>query len=65
MTEMTASAPVDKEQLLTTEQLAERVQHTSEWVLNQIKFKGLPVIKFNRRDFRFHWPTVLAWLQQL
>jgi len=52
------------EPLLTTEQLAERLQCSAEWVLQQVRIGRIPVIRFNRRTFRFHWPTVLAALQQ-
>jgi hypothetical protein len=29
-----------------------------------VKFEGMPCIRINSRVWRFHWPTVLAWLQQ-
>lgn len=60
--EIAAKAP---EQLLTIEELAERVQYSVGWVRHQVKFGRIPVIAFNKRAWRFHWPTVLAALQQI
>lgn len=55
---------MSEEKLLTLEQLAERLQYTPEWVRNQVHLGKIPVIGFNRRAWRFHWPTVLAALQK-
>jgi len=48
------------ERLLTIEELAERLQYSVEWVREQVNMGRIPVIKFNARAWRFHWPTVLA-----
>jgi excisionase family DNA binding protein len=53
------------ERLLTIEQLAGRIQYSVQWIRDQVKAGRLPAIKFNRRAWRFHWPTVLAALQKL
>jgi hypothetical protein len=53
------------DELLTTAEVAVKCRHTVAWVLLKVKFKGMPCIRFNQRDFRFHWPSVLAWMQQL
>lgn len=52
------------EKLLTVEELADRLQYSPDWVRLQVKVGRLPVIKFNRRAWRFHWETVLAALQK-
>jgi hypothetical protein len=51
-----------EEKLLTVDDMAERLQVSPDWILDQVKFWGMPCIKRNARFFRFHWPTVLAWL---
>jgi len=53
------------ERLLTIEQLAERLQYSADWIRTQVKAGRLPAIRFNRRAWRFHWPTVLVALQKL
>ena len=53
------------ERLLTIEQLAERLQYSADWIRAQVKAGRLPAIRFNRRAWRFHWPTVLVALQKL
>ena len=61
--EMPPVAANDK--LLTVEELAEKMQMSREWVLDQVKEGVIPCIKFNSRTFRFHWPTVLHALSKL
>jgi hypothetical protein len=64
--ENTVELSVDAgERLLTIEELAERLQYSAEWVRHQVRFRRIPVIAFNTRAWRFHWPTVLAALQNL
>ena len=53
------SAPSEK--YLTVAQLAEILQLGTKWILNRVKM-GMPCIKLNARTFRFHLPTVQAWL---
>jgi excisionase family DNA binding protein len=53
------------ENLLTVSELAERLQYSEEWVLDQVKLGKIPAIRFSKRAFRFHWPSVLAALQKL
>jgi excisionase family DNA binding protein len=53
------------EQLLTVEQLAERLQYSVQWVRAKVRRGKIPVIRLNARAWRFHWPTVLAALQKL
>jgi hypothetical protein len=48
------------ERLIAIEELAERLQYSVEWVREQVNLGRIPVIKFNSRSWRFHWPTVLA-----
>jgi excisionase family DNA binding protein len=54
--------PDHAEKLLTVEELASRLQYTPDWVRLQVKAGRIPVIQFNRRAWRFHWPTVLQAL---
>lgn len=53
------------ERLLTIQELAQRLQYSADWIREQVRAGRLPAIKFNRRAWRFHWPTVLAALQQM
>jgi excisionase family DNA binding protein len=55
----------DNEKLLTAEEMAKRLKCTAEWVLQQVRAGRIPCIKFNRRVYRFHWPTVLKALERL
>ncbi|MGO8931150.1 MAG: helix-turn-helix transcriptional regulator [Limisphaerales bacterium] len=52
------------ERLLTVEELAQRLRYSPGWIRSRVKAGKLPAIRFNRRAWRFHWPTVLAALQQ-
>lgn len=53
------------ERLLTIQQVAERLQYSVQWVREQVKLGRIPVIAFNSRAWRFHWPTVIAALQKI
>ena len=55
----------DDERLLTIQELSARIQFKPQWIRDQVKLGGLPAIKFNKRAWRFHWPTVLAAIQKL
>jgi excisionase family DNA binding protein len=57
------SAGDDK--LLTIGELADRLQYSTDWIREQVRAGRIPVIRFNSRAWRFHWPTVLAALQKL
>ena len=57
--------PAETEKLLTVEELAALLQLSKEWVLDQVSAGVIPVIRFNARTFRYHWPSVLAALQKL
>ena len=50
---------------MTIKELAERLQYSEGWVRDQVRAGRLPSIRFNRRAWRFHWPTVLAALQKM
>jgi predicted DNA-binding transcriptional regulator AlpA len=52
------------EALLAVPELAERIGVQPGWVYHAVKFEGMPCIRLNSRFWRFHWPTVLAWLQK-
>ena len=56
---------MSEERLLTIEELAQRLQYSAKWIRAQVRAGRLPAIRFNRRAWRFHWPTVLAALQKL
>ena len=45
--------------ILTTEQVAERLQMSVHQVRDLVRSKVLPVIRLNQRVWRFHWPTEL------
>lgn len=50
--------------LLTADQLATKLQFTVRKVRQWVSAGKLPVIRLNRRDLRFHWPTVLQRLNK-
>ena len=52
------------EGLITVEEIADRIQVGTDWVYDAVNVDGLPCIKYNARLWRFHWPSVLAWLQK-
>jgi predicted DNA-binding transcriptional regulator AlpA len=52
------------EGLLTVPELADRCQASQDWVYDQVNCRKMPCIRINARMWRFHWPTVLAWLQK-
>ena len=62
---MSYNLNMNDEQLLTIYELADRLRYKPQWVRDQVRFNGMPVVKFNQRAWRFHWPTVLAWLSKL
>ena len=51
------------EKLSTVSDMADRLQMHADKAYDLVR-AGMPTIKFNSRIFRFHWPTVLAWLIQ-
>ena len=53
------------ERLLTIERLAQRLQYSVDWIRAQVRAGRLHAIRFNRRAWRFHWPSVLGALQRL
>ena len=64
--ERTVEPPAEVgERLLTIEELAERLQYSTQWVRHQVKLGRIPEIAFNTGAWRFHWPTVLAALRNL
>jgi excisionase family DNA binding protein len=50
--------------ILTTEQLAEKLQLSQDKIRDLVRDKTIPVIRLNQRLWRFHWPTVLEWLKK-
>lgn len=59
-----SAASIDNDRLLTIDELAERLQYSPDWIRDQVKLGNIPVIRFNARAWRFHWPTVLAAMQR-
>jgi len=60
-----SEADKDKgEALIDVPELADRIGVGVDWVYGAVKDEGLPCIRFDARLWRFHWPTVLAWLQK-
>ena len=57
-------AKVKGEALMEVPEVAERIGVKSNWVRHAVNFDGMPCIRYNERLWRFHWPTVLAWLQK-
>jgi len=55
----------NEERLLTIEELAGRLGYGPSWVRLQVKTGLIPVIRFNKRAWRFHWKTVLEALRRL
>lgn len=51
------------EELLTTDQVAERLQ-ISRKTVRKWRYEGsLPAVKVGRRLVRYRWPQVLEWLE--
>jgi fructose-specific component phosphotransferase system IIB-like protein len=38
---------------------AKRLQYSADWIRTQVRAGRLPAIRFNRRAWRFHWPTAI------
>jgi excisionase family DNA binding protein len=65
---VTSLSPSDKDRggaLLDVSELAVRLSVSKDWVYDAVNYHDLPCVRFNSRLWRFHWPTVLAWLQRL
>jgi hypothetical protein len=64
---MSANCSMKPEDILTPEQLAERLQVGVTWVYEKSRSRGshnrnaLPVLRCGR-CLRFHWPDVCEWL---
>jgi len=65
-----STAPVQPMEILTPEQLAERLQVKRSWVYEQTRYRAdirncdpLPFIKLGLY-LRFDWKDVLAWLER-
>jgi hypothetical protein len=60
--------PMKPEDILTPDQLAERLQVTVNWVYEKSRSRGthsgtpLPVLRCGRY-LRFYWPDVCEWLR--
>ena len=50
--------------LLDVQEVAARLKVSSDWVYDAVKYHDLPCFRLNQRLWRFHWPTILAWLQK-
>jgi hypothetical protein len=53
---------MNEDGLIDIQELAAKMKLGTKWIRHAVKFDGLPCIRFNSRTWRFHWPTVLAWL---
>ena len=52
----------DYDKFITVEDVAERMQKSADWVLDQVRLGKIPCTKFNSRTYMFHWPTVVKAL---
>ena len=65
---MSADRSMKPEDILTPEQLAQRLQVGVSWVYEKSRSRGkhsgkpLPVLRCGRY-LRFHWPDVCQWLR--
>ena len=50
------------DRLMTLREVAERLGYSPDWVRSQVRSGNIPVIKFNKRAWRFHWKSVLTSL---
>jgi len=55
---------MEKDELIEIEELGQKMKMGAKAIRRLVKFEGLPCCKINSRTWRFHWPTVLAWLQR-
>lgn len=64
--EVSAGAGLPKsDRLLLTEELASRLRVTVDWIRDAVKAKKLHPIRISRRDWRWHWESVLEDLKRL
>ena len=50
--------------MLLVAEMADRLQCSEDKIRALVNIEGMPCSKLNPRMWRFHWPTVLAWLQK-
>ena len=50
--------------MLTVAEMADRLDCSTDKVRDLVNIDGMPCSRLNPRMWRFHWPTVLAWLQK-
>jgi len=50
--------------MLTVPEMADRLQWSVDKVRDLVNVDGMPCCALNPRMWRFHWPTVLTWLQK-
>jgi len=50
--------------LLKVPDLANRIGVSRDWIYDAVNYEGMPCCRLNARFWRFHWPTVLDWLQK-
>ena len=50
--------------LLTTDELADRLGMGVEWIYEQVQKNRLHPFKLSKRDWRWHWETVLKDLEK-
>jgi hypothetical protein len=72
--EVMSAADVRPEDLLTVEQLAQRMQVDVSWVYDQTRCRAgtrngndnvLPHLRLGqRKGLRFYWPDVVRWLER-
>jgi excisionase family DNA binding protein len=53
----------DDGQLITTKQLAMRMRFSVRKVREWASRGKIPAVRLNKRDLRFHWPSVLEKLK--
>ena len=51
--------------LLLTEEVAEKLRVNVQWIYDQVKLGRLHPFRLSRRDWRWHWETVLADLKKM
>jgi predicted DNA-binding transcriptional regulator AlpA len=63
------SVPMNSAEIITANQLAQRVQKKVSWVYEKSrtrgKYSGTPIPRLHGmgRSLRFYWPDVCAWLR--
>ena len=64
-TQTTEQREAERDDLLLTEELAQKLRVNVQWIYDQVRLKRLHPFKLSRVDWRWHWETVLEDLRKM